>query len=293
MADYTDHYYQSADGRLTLYARDYAATKDTAAAKTPLLLMHGLTRNSADFEPLVAHLAGDYRLIVADQRGRGRSEYDPDPANYNPVVYAADMGTLLDSLGVDNALALGTSMGGLMAILMTQMMPGRLTAIVLNDVGPEVDMAGIRRIQSYVGGDNAPATDWDSAARAAQAVNGVAFPDYGPDDWMAFARRTYREDADGVPVLAYDKAIAAGMQDNDLTAVPPDLWPAWDAMSDIPVLSIRGAHSDLLSPEIHAEMARRHHGDFTAVTIPNRGHAPILDEAEAVQAILAFLARHA
>ena len=289
MADYKDHFYTSADRRLTLYARDYACDTD----KTPLLLMHGLTRNSADFEPLASHLAGDYRLIVADQRGRGRSDYDSDPDNYNPVVYAADMGALLDSLGIDKALAIGTSMGGLMAMVMTQMMPGRLTAIILNDVGPEVDMAGIRRIQSYVGGNGTPATDWDSAAHKAEAVNAVAFPDYGPDDWMAFARRTYREDVHGVPVLAYDKAIAAGMQDSDLTAVPPDLWPAWDAMGDIPVLAIRGAHSDLLSPAILAEMGARHKGDFTAVTVPNRGHAPILDEAEALTAILSFVQKHA
>lgn len=289
MPPYTDHFYKSADGRLTLYARDYACDTD----KTPLLLMHGLTRNSADFEPLAAHLAGEYRLIVADQRGRGRSDYDSDPAQYNPVVYAADMGALLDSLGIGKAVAIGTSMGGLMAMVMTQMMPGRLTAIVLNDVGPEVDMAGIRRIQSYVGGNGTPATDWDSAARKAEAVNGVAFPDYGPDDWMAFARRTYRENADGVPVLAYDKAIAAGMNDADLTAVPPDLWPVWDAMSNIPVLAIRGALSDLLSPEILEQMAARHKGDFTAVTVPNRGHAPILDEPEALSSILTFVKKHA
>lgn len=289
MPPYTDHFYKSADGRLTLYARDYARDTD----KTPLLLMHGLTRNSADFEPLAAHLAGQYRLIVADQRGRGRSDYDSDPAQYNPVVYAADMGALLDSLGIGKAVAIGTSMGGLMAMVMTQMMPGRLTAIVLNDVGPEVDMAGIRRIQSYVGGNGTPATDWDSAAHKAEAVNGVAFPDYGPDDWMAFARRTYRENADGVPVLAYDKAIAAGMNDADLTAVPPDLWPVWDAISNIPVLAIRGALSDLLSPEILEQMAARHKGDFTAVTVPNRGHAPILDEPEALSSILTFVKKHA
>lgn len=283
---YNDHFYKSADGRLTLYARDYAGGE----GKTPLLLMHGLTRNSADFEPLAAHLAGEYRLIVADQRGRGRSDYDSDPANYNPVVYAADMGALLDSLGIDTAIAIGTSMGGLMAMVMTQTMPGRLSAIILNDVGPEVDMAGIRRIQSYVGGGVA-AIDWDSAAKQAEATNAVAFPDYGPDEWMAFARRTYRANADAMPVLAYDNAIAAGMNDADLTAVPPNLWPAWDAMADIPVLAIRGAHSDLLSAEILTEMARRHSGDFTPITVPNRGHAPMLDEPAAVQAIVAFLKR--
>jgi pimeloyl-ACP methyl ester carboxylesterase len=289
MADYADHFYKSADSRLTLYARDYGGA---GREKTPLLLMHGLTRNSADFEPLAAYLSGEYRLIVADQRGRGLSDFDGDPANYNPIVYAADMGALLDSLDITKALAIGTSMGGLMAILMTQMMPGRLTAIILNDVGPEVEMAGIRRIQSYVGGGS-PATDWDSAADMAEAVNAVAFPDYGPDDWMAFARRTYRENADGVPCLAYDKAIAAGMNDSDLTAVPPDLWPAWDAMGGIPVLAIRGVHSDLLSDTILAEMAARHTGDFTAVTVPNRGHAPMLDEAEALAAILSFVKKHA
>ncbi len=287
MADFTDHFYKSADGRLNLYARDYAG----GDGKTPLLLMHGLTRNSADFEPLVAHLVGDYRLIVPDQRGRGRSDYDSDPGNYNPAVYAADMGVLMDSLGVERALAIGTSMGGLMAMLMTQMMPGRLTAIVLNDIGPEVDIEGIRRIQSYVGGR--AVADWPGAAQQAKAINDLAFPDYNDAEWLAFARRTYREDANGVPVLAYDKAIADGMQDNDLTAVPPDLWPIWDAMGEIPVLTIRGGHSDLLSPMILEHMAQRHHGDFAALTIANRGHAPMLDEPEAVRAILAFVTKHA
>ena len=183
-------------------------------------------------------------------------------------------------------------MGGFIAILMTAKLPCRLSAIVLNDVGPEVDMAGIRRIQSYVGGDQIVA-NWDDAARQAEAVNAVAFPDYGPDDWMAFARRTYRENADGVPELAYDKAIARGVRDSDLTAVPPDLWPIWDAMGAIPVLTIRGENSDLLSAAIVDKMAQRHTGDFTAVTVPLRGHAPMLDEHIALSAIQEFVAKFA
>ncbi len=283
-----DHSYRSADNRLDLYARLYESAGRTDAP--PLLLMHGLTRNSADFEGLAAHLAKHYRLIVPDQRGRGRSEYDPEPANYTPQVYAGDMFALMDDLGIETATLIGTSMGGLMAILMALAQPARVRGMVLNDVGPEVDPAGIERIKSYVGKITPPAT-WDEAANYVRRIAGDAFPDVTDHAvWMKFARANFIEE-DGQIRASYDPAIAQGVEGDDPSAVPPDLWPIWDMLKTKPVLAIRGAISDILSAETFAEMERRHGEHYTGVEIPQRGHAPMLDEPEAVDAIRAFLNR--
>lgn len=277
------HGFTSHCGRLRLFARDYGGDGP------PLLLMHGLTRNSADFEPLVPHLAGDYRLIVPDQRGRGLSDADPDPANYRPDIYAQDMFALLDSLGIDRVSLIGTSMGGLMAMVMAALQPDRIGTVVLNDVGPVLDPAGLARIGSYVGAAG-PFADWQEAAAQTAAINGSAFPGFTEGDWLAFARRTCRETADGRVAFAYDPAIAAGFA--DAPAEQPDLWPLWAALSDKPVLVIRGALSDLLAPETVTRMAQDHAGPFATCEVPDRGHAPLLDEPDAVTAILSFLKRH-
>lgn len=284
MTDYREHRYASACGRLELFARDYPGKGP------PLLLMHGLTRNSGDFEPLAEHLAGEYRLIVPDQRGRGLSPDDPEPANYRPDVYAGDMFALLDSLDIVRPGLIGTSMGGLMALVMNAMKPGSFPAIVFNDVGPVLDPAGLARIGSYVGGGE-PFADWDAAAAACAAINRDAFPDFTPDHWQHWARRTCRELEDGRVDFAYDRAIADGFADigND---PQPDLWPLWDSLGQTPVLVIRGALSDLLVPDTVREMGQRHKGPFTDVDVPSRGHAPMLDEPAALAAIEAFLGEH-
>jgi len=285
MSDYTPHFYRSACGRLELFARDYGG--DGPA----LLLMHGLTRNSADFEPLAVHLAGRYRLIVPDQRGRGVSGYDPDPANYRPDVYARDMFALLDGLGVERAALIGTSMGGLMAMIMGAVAPERVPAIVLNDIGPEIDAHGLARIGGYVGGVESFA-GWEEAAARCEVVNRDAFPDFRPTDWEAFARRTCRVAKDGGVAFAYDPAIAKAFETEDGVA-PPNLWPLWQALGEKPVLVIRGALSDLLSASTVERMAQLHPGPFAHVDVPHRGHAPLLDEPEALAAIEAFIAEHA
>ena len=288
MAGYDDVYYPSADKRLTLYARDYGAPFDGAPV---VLCLHGLTRNSADFECIAAHLSDRYRVLVADMRGRGRSEWDTVPVNYNPGVYVQDVLGLLDQLGIAQAIIIGTSMGGLMAMVMGLMAKDRMRAVVINDVGPDIEAAGLARIASYTGKTQPPAT-WADAAKTAQFINEVAFPDYGADDWMAFARRLFRDEG-GAPVAAYDPGIAAGLKpQSDAPVAPPDLWPMWDALQGLPVLAIRGALSDLLSPATLDKMGERHEG-MIAVTVPNRGHAPMLDEPEAVAAIDAFLASFA
>ena len=285
MQSYSDVYFPSADKRLTLYARDYGIPFDGAPA---VLCLHGLTRNSADFEWLAAHLSPRYRVIAADMRGRGRSEWDVVPVNYNPAVYVQDMLGLLDQLGIARVAVIGTSMGGLMAMIMGVMARDRMSGAVINDVGPEIEAAGLARIASYTG-KTAPIASWADAAKTAQFINAVAFPDYGADDWMAFARRLFREEG-GVPVPAYDPGIAAGLKpQSDAPVAPPDLWPMWDGLQGLPILAIRGALSDLLSPVTLDRMAE-HHAGMIAVTVPNRGHAPMLDEPEAVAAIDIFLA---
>lgn len=285
MTTFRPHRYRSACGRLDLYARVYESDGPT------LLLMHGLTRNSSDFEPLAAHLAGRFRLVVPDVRGRGLSEYDTDPSNYRPDIYAADMFALLDGLGVERAGLIGTSMGGLIAMVMGALQPARVSAMVLNDVGPRIEAAGLARIQGYVG-PSGDAADWDEAAARCAAINGSAFPDYGATDWLAFARRTWREAPDGGIRLAYDPAIAATVDGDNPATVPPDLWPLWDMLAAIPVLVVRGALSDLLSAATVTEMGERHSGPFQAAEVPGRGHAPMLDEDTAVTAIETFLHEH-
>ena len=284
MNGYEDYWLTSPDG-LGLYARDYP----NAEAPLPVLCLHGLTRNAADFEALAQSLQDRHRLIVMDQRGRGRADYDPNPANYNVMTYVTDTFALLDQLEITQVALIGTSMGGLMAMLMASQQPGRFRGVVLNDVGPVVDAAGIARIQSYVGRP-AEITSWADAAELARANNQIAFPDWNDDDWLAFAARTFVANESGVPALAYDPAISAPLTDDQASAVPPDLWPVFDAMADVPTLVVRGVTSDILSRQTLQEMRKRHH-DFASVEIPDRGHAPTLDEALAFKAIEGFLAR--
>ena len=279
---YADHFFRSADDRLTLYARIYGGEGQ------PLLLMHGLTRNSADFEALAEHLAGKYRLIVPDQRGRGRSEYDPQPEHYNPAVYAADMIKLLDGLAIDKAVLIGTSMGGLIAMVMAATTPDRISGLILNDIGPDVEQSGLDRIQTYVGAVK-PFANWEEAAAHCKRINQDAFTGVDDSFWMAFARSTCTSMPDGCVQPAYDPSISEGFSDDSSNVAPPDLWPMWGLLTTIPVLSIRGAQSDILSARTVAAMQRCHPHDFTAVEIPNRGHAPMLDEPEALTAINAFL----
>ncbi len=275
-----DIFHPSADGRLTLYARDHGG--DGMA----VVCMHGLTRNGADFARLAAHLGPRYRVIVPDVRGRGRSDYDPEPANYTPAVYAQDMFALMQHLGIVRAALIGTSMGGIMAMVMAMIAPLTVIGMVLNDVGPELDPAGLKRIASYAG-RTGPVTNWAEAAEMARLINETAFPHYRDADWMAFARRLFHE-RDGVPAPAYDPAIASAFAAPDPEAPPVDMWPIWDRLAAIPVLSLRGELSDLLAAATVARM-RAGHDRLTAVTIPGVGHAPMLDEPVAVAAIDRFL----
>jgi pimeloyl-ACP methyl ester carboxylesterase len=179
-------------------------------------------------------------------------------------------------------------MGGLVAMIMGALQPSRAALIILNDVGARLETAGLERIQSYVG-SAAPMRSWDEAAQACAANNASAFPGFGPSDWLAFAQRTCRENVAGEIAFAYDPAIAESIKGTEPQTVPAELWPLWDALSTIPVLTVRGALSDLLSAATVAEMAARHAGPFVQAEVPGRGHAPLLDEPAALSAILSFL----
>ena len=277
-----EYWFDSHDG-LRLFSRVYPGP---ALGAPVVLCLHGLMRNSRDFEDLAAHLAARYRVIVPDVRGRGFSARDPNFKNYQIPVYINDLLPLFAGLGVQRATIVGTSMGGLMAMVLAAMQPQRVAGIVLNDVGPEVDPQGLERIRSYAG-KSPPVRSWAEAVAQVRGIYGAAWPGLSDERWESIARRSYRADAQGVPQADADPLIAEPLRDNKAAA--PDLWPLWAALAKLPVLAIRGALSDILSATILARM-RHEKPDLKVLEVANRGHIPLLDEPECLAAIDEFLA---
>ena len=285
MPAYFERHWTSRDG-LTLYARDYPVSGDEEGL--PVIALHGLTRNSKDFEdvaPLIAAMGR--RVVVPDVRGRGRSEWDPNPSRYQPKIYARDVTDMMKALEIDRAVFVGTSMGGIITMALAAMRPRAVAAAILNDVGPAVAPEGIARILSYAG-QAASIRGWDDAANYMAKTNGVAFPAFGEDEWMAMARRTFRE-RDGVPQLDYDPAISV------VLSKPPSRFAGWIAgllfrklARKRPTLLLRGELSDVISADIASRMQRVAPG-MQRVDIPKVGHAPMLTEPSAVDAIHNFL----
>jgi pimeloyl-ACP methyl ester carboxylesterase len=285
---YSETFIDTVDG-LKLYIRDYAPLLPQTGA--PVICLHGLTRNSRDFETVAPRIAAlGRRVIVPDMRGRGRSAYDSDPAHYVPTVYAQDVLTLLDKLEIQQAVFVGTSMGGIITMVVAALAPNRIAAAVLNDVGPRLNSEGLARIGSYVG-RTPPMETWEQAIAAVRAVGGAVYPTRADDDnfWDAFTHRLVREREDGKFVTDYDPNIALAFTDPE-TASPVDMSPLFQALAAKPVLSVRGELSDLFSAEGVAHM-RSLKGDLETVAVADVGHAPIMDEPTAWDAILDFLAR--
>jgi len=280
----TDYFYNSADG-LRLYCGLYPARRPGGLT---VLCLPGLTRNSRDFFALAAHLSKQHEVLTADLRGRGRSAWDPDPTHYQLPTYVQDAWTLLQSHPAIRVVVVGTSLGGLMGMVMAAMKPERIAGIVLNDAGPEVDPAGLRRIAGYAG-KLPPVSSWAAAAAQAKSVYGHALPGLSDAEWLDYAHRGYRENAAGVPVPDMDPKIAEAFKKS--AATPPDLWPLYAQIKDVPMLVIRGALSDLLSATTLARMASEK-PDLRHITVANRGHTPLLNEPECLEAIDAFVARH-
>ena len=283
---YVDRAWTGADG-LSLRARDYAGA--AGAARAPVVCLHGLTRNAADFDTLAPWIAASgRRVLAADFRGRGRSAWDPAPMNYTPATYAADIAGLLNAAGIGRAVFVGTSLGGIVAMVLAAMRPAAVAAAVLNDVGPSLSPEGLKRIGGYAGRD-AAVKDWSEAADYARAINGAAFPGYAPADWDAFARRIFEEGPDGRLRLAYDPDIAAPIRAAGPEALAPDITPLFVGLATgRPMLLVRGAISDLIDPpRVEAMKALAPH--MAVAEVPDVGHAPMLDEPEARAALAAFL----
>lgn len=284
MKSWSDRYWTSRDG-LKLHYRDYAGPDE----RPPVLCLHGLTRNARDYERFAERLAGDWRVIAIDFRGRGLSEHDPLSARYQPPTYAADVLQLLDELAIDQAVFVGTSLGGLVTMIIAGFAPQRIAGAVLNDVGPELDRAGLERISGYVG-KPLLFRDWDDAAEKLATKYHAVHPAYGRDDWLRYAKRVCRETRRGVE-FDYDMAIAEPFKAmDDQTASAGNAWPLLHALAGKPVLILRGERSDLLTPEI-AERMREAVPGAELVTVPNVGHAPDFDEPESIAAVDRLLAR--
>lgn len=277
-----EYFFSTSDG-LSLFYREYPG-----AAAVPVLCLPGLTRNSRDFAALAERLDSHFPVLTPDLRGRGRSAYDPTWQNYHSGTYLSDVLQLLEHAAIRRVSIIGTSLGGILAMLLGASGKIVVESIVLNDVGPEVDPRGLARISQYVG-KSAPVSDWKETTAQVRSTYGAALPGMSGDEWDAYARRSYREDGRGVPVLDMDSNIAEAVRAASAGAPAPDLWRLWPLLKSIPILAIREEHSDVLSQHT-LERMKREKPDLQQLVVPNRGHAPTLDEPQCQAAIRAFLA---
>ena len=288
VSTFTDLTYTSTDG-LTLYARDYPA--HGGPAKLPVFCIHGLTRNASDFDELAPWVASLGRRVIAlDVRGRGRSERDPDPSKYNPMVYAGDVIKLAHDLGVERAVFIGTSMGGIITMTLALRRLKLIAAAVLNDVGPVISEKGLARIASYAG-KGCVLTSWEEATDYIMTINQQAFPANDLEEWRKWAQRAFAENEQGQLVLRYDPNIALPLQAGKLK---PTSWMGRVAFRRLahnrPVLLVRGALSDLVEDR-QAGYMRRAAPTMQYAVVPGVGHAPMLTEPPAREAIQQFLSQ--
>ncbi len=277
----------AADG-LRLHARVYGPS---AAAGPAVICLPGLTRTQADFETLALGLTCDgqsRRVIALDSRGRGQSDYDRDPVNYNLVVELADVLAVATALEALPAVFVGTSRGGLLTMLLAVARPTAIAAAVLNDIGPVIEPQGLMRIKGYVGKLPQP-RDYQEGAEILRRLFSAQFPKLGREEWLATAHRAYKDD-DGRLAPTYDVRLAETLKSLDPDHAPPALWKEFDALAGMPLLTIRGANSDILSPATLAAMRERR-GDMEVIEVPDQGHAPLLAEPDTIARIGDFIAR--
>lgn len=278
--------YTSHDG-LTLYARRYGAS--TLPAR-PVVCLPGISRNSRDFDTLATFLSTHPtrpRCVYAvDYRGRGRSAHDPNWRNYSPYIEMLDVLDLMTIEGITAAGIVGTSRGGIIAMLLAAQRPAAVGAVVLNDIGPVIETAGLARLIGYVARIPTP-MNWAEAGRIARTLNGRFFPQVTDEEWEAIARDWWNEQ-DGRPAPAVDPALAQTLSEIDISEELPTMWPHFEALRGVPVLVLRGEHSDVLSAETVAEMERRH-PHLNSVTIPGQGHAPMLRDRLQLGLVADFL----
>jgi pimeloyl-ACP methyl ester carboxylesterase len=282
-------YFVSAPDGLRLHARSYGARD---RRRTPVVCLPGLARTTHDFDTLAEALANDperaRHVLAIDYRGRGESEYDRDPANYNIATEVADLLAILTALEIEPAVLVGTSRGGILAMVLATVRPGVIAGVVLNDIGPVIETKGLVRIKSYLGRLPQP-KGLDDAADILQHLFAAQFPKLGPNDWAAVARRTFKEQ-NGSFKPRYDPKLAEALKGVDMARAVPPLWKEFDALASVPVMVVRGANSDILTAETVAAMRARR-PDLATLEVPDQGHAPLLAESDVIAEIAAFIAR--
>ncbi len=285
---WTPRFVTAQDG-LKLHLRVHGAQ---GGATLPVLCLPGLTRTGADFDTVAAALAADpehpRQVLALDARGRGRSEHDRDPAKYNLQVELSDVLAALTACGLERAIILGTSRGGLLAMLMAAARPGVLAGVIFNDIGPVIDAKGLMRIKGYVGKLPQP-RDHAEGAEVMRRLFSGQFPKLGPADWLAAAQRGW-ELRDGALVPTYDIRLAKTLDGVEPERTMLGLWKEFDALARVPLMVIRGSNSDLLSRET-VEAMRVRRPDLVALEIPDQGHTPLLVEPETIRAVRDFVLR--
>jgi pimeloyl-ACP methyl ester carboxylesterase len=286
----------SARDGLRLSARDYARGLSSIRDRLPVVCLAGLTRNSRDFHPLAVmmsgHGAAPRRVVALDYRGRGASEHDKDAANYNLMIETDDVLAATTALGIEEAIFIGTSRGALIIHMLAAVRPAMIAGAVLNDAGPVIEGAGLAQIKGYLERMPQP-RDWADAARILRDVHGPTFPALSPADWDEMARAIYKEaPARRGMTLAgdFDPALVRQLTGIDFNTRLPTLWPQFDGLKDVPLMTVRGANSALLSESTVAEMTTRHPG-MDVVIAAGQGHAPLLHVEPIAAQIMAFLAK--
>jgi pimeloyl-ACP methyl ester carboxylesterase len=288
-SSFRDVFCQSADG-LKLHAKVVGPDDSTAL---PVLCLPGLTRTADDFDDIASAIATDSKarrkVVAIDYRGRGLSDYDPDPAKYTVPVELGDVLTIAASLGISRAILLGTSRGGLISMALAAAQPQLLAGVVLNDIGPALEIGGLMKIKGYIA-NPPPRQTWDEAARGLKELFGTVFPSLTDAEWMAWARRAFREKAGGGLERTYDLKLAHTLDGLDPANPLPQVWELFDKLASVPLMLIHGGLSDLLSPQGVRDMVARRR-DIDLVEVADQGHAPLLADRPTMERIVAFCAR--
>lgn len=288
-AQFRDVFCQSADG-LKLHAKVIGPDNSPAL---PVLCLPGLTRTTDDFDEIARAIATNpaapRKVVSVDYRGRGLSDYDPDPAKYAVPVELGDVLAIAASLGISRAILLGTSRGGLISMAMAAAKPDLLAGVILNDIGPALEIGGLMKIKGYIA-NPPPRQTWDEAARGLKELFGSVFPSLTDDEWMAWVRRAFREKAGGGLERTYDLKISHTLDGLDPSNPLPQVWELFDAMAGVPLMLIHGALSDLLSVHGVQDMIARR-PDIDLVTVADQGHAPLLADKPTMDRIVSFCQR--
>jgi pimeloyl-ACP methyl ester carboxylesterase len=285
---FTSRFVSASDG-LKLHFRDYGSL---AATALPVVCLPGFARTAADFHELALALSQDdakpRRVLALDYRGRGLSEYDKNWKNYDIRIELDDLVQALVAGGIEQAVFVGTSRGGLLTMALAAARPAMIRGVVFNDVGPVIDARGLLRIRGYVGKLPVPRS-FQEGAEILKRLSDQQFPILGEAEWEMMARRTWT-DRDGALKPDYDVRLMKVLEELDLEAPLPVLWTYFDGLKTVPMLAIRGANSDLLAEKTLEEMAERH-PDCETHTAPGQGHAPLLGSKDMIRRIAKLVAR--